>query len=166
MFNYLLIFLGRRRLYCYLSRVLNQTKAGHLLFFFSTKYHFLLTARETSGFRRHIFCLFSCLFLALLGLCCYAWPFSSFGGLRSRATQVVVCRLLIAVASLVEEQGLQDPWASVGVAYGLSLLWDLARPGIKPVTLCCARVTLNHWTTTEACKTFLEVTNVSWSPQG
>ena len=35
----------------------NQAKTGQL-FFFSMKYHFLLTARETSGFRRLFFCLF------------------------------------------------------------------------------------------------------------
>ena len=45
------------------------------------------------------------LFLALLGLCCYVWAFSSCGewGLLS----IVVHGLLIAVASLVVEHGLQ-----------------------------------------------------------
>ena len=52
------------------------------------------------------------------------------------------------------------------VVHRLSLMWDVARPGIKPVTLRCARAILNHSTTTEMSKTFLEVTNVSWSPQG
>ena len=44
------------------------------------------------------------LFLAALGLCCCPWAFSSCGerGLHF----VAVCRLLIAVASLVAEQGL------------------------------------------------------------
>ena len=44
------------------------------------------------------------LFLAVLGLCCCAWAFSS-GGERGLLF-VVVCGLLIAVAPLVAEHGL------------------------------------------------------------
>ena len=44
------------------------------------------------------------LLLAVLGLHCCAWAFSS-GGERGLLS-VVVCRLLIAVASLVAEHGL------------------------------------------------------------
>ena len=48
--------------------------------------------------------LFIYLFLAALGLRCCVWAFSSCGewGLLF----IAVCRLLIAVASLVEEHGL------------------------------------------------------------
>ena len=66
------------------------------------KYHFVLSARETSGFRRRIFCL-------LVGF----WLLWVFVGVRGLSqvlgsggySRVMVCRL-IAVASLVEEQGL------------------------------------------------------------
>ena len=44
------------------------------------------------------------LFLAALGLCCCVWAFSSCG--ERGLFFVVVCGLLIAVASLVEEHGL------------------------------------------------------------
>ena len=58
---------------------------------------------------------------------------------------VAVCRLLIAVASLVEEDGLQGMQASVAVARGFnscgsralkqgSFCGDLSRPGIKVVS--------------------------------
>ena len=67
------------------------------------KYHFLLTARETSGFRRHIFCLVVGFWLL--------WVFVALHGLSQVLgsggySLVMVCRLLIVVASLVEEQGL------------------------------------------------------------
>ena len=45
------------------------------------------------------------LFLAALGLHCCVWAFSSFGG--RGLLFIVVCRLLIAVASLVVEHGLE-----------------------------------------------------------
>ena len=45
-----------------------------------------------------------------------------------------VCGLLTAVASLVLEQGLQGPQASVVVAHELSCMSDLPRPGIEPVS--------------------------------
>ena len=44
------------------------------------------------------------LFLAALGLCCCVWAFSSCG--ERGLLFVVVCGLLIAVSSLVEEHGL------------------------------------------------------------
>ena len=44
------------------------------------------------------------LFMAALGLCCCTWAFSSCG--ERGLLFVVVCRLLIAVASLVAEHGL------------------------------------------------------------
>ena len=48
--------------------------------------------------------LFICLFLAVLGLCCCVWAFSSCS--EQGLLFVVVWGLLIAVASLVEEHGL------------------------------------------------------------
>ena len=48
--------------------------------------------------------LFICLFLAVLGLCCCTWAFSSCG--KQGLLFVVVQGLLIAVASLVAEHGL------------------------------------------------------------
>ena len=44
------------------------------------------------------------LFLAVLGLCCYAQAFSSCG--ERGLFLIVVCRLLIAVASFVADHGL------------------------------------------------------------
>ena len=43
-------------------------------------------------------------FLAMLGLCCCAWAFSSCG--ERGLLFLAVCRLLIVVASLVVEHGL------------------------------------------------------------
>ena len=51
----------------------------------------------------HIFSFFD-VFLAALGLRCCMWAFSSCG--RRGLLFIVVCRLLIAVASLAAEQGL------------------------------------------------------------
>ena len=48
--------------------------------------------------------LFIYLFLAALGLCCCAWAFSSCG--EQGLLFIVVCGLLIVVASLVVEHGL------------------------------------------------------------
>ena len=48
--------------------------------------------------------LFIYLFLAVLGLCCCTWAFSSCG--ERGLLFVTVCGLLIAVASLVAEHGL------------------------------------------------------------
>ena len=56
---------------------------------------------------------------------------------------IVASRLLIVVASLVEEQRLEAQ-TSIIVAQGLShprSLWDLPRPGIEP---CVGRRILNH----------------------
>ena len=49
--------------------------------------------------------LFIYLFLAALGLCCCTWAFSSY--VQQGLLFVVVCGLLIAVASLVAEHGLE-----------------------------------------------------------
>ena len=59
----------------------------------------------SSFFFNLFFYIYSILFLgAALGLCCYAQAFSSCGELG--LLFVVVCRLLIAVASLVAEHRL------------------------------------------------------------
>ena len=50
------------------------------------------------------FIIFIYLFLAVLGLCCCVGAFSSCG--EQGLLFIVVCRLLIAVASLVAEHGL------------------------------------------------------------
>ena len=57
-------------------------------------------------------------FLAALGLCCCAWAFSSC--VKRGLLFVAVHGLLIAVASLVVEHGLQAHRLSVVVARGLS----------------------------------------------
>ena len=65
---------------------------------------------------------FSYLVLVTLGLCCCAQTFSS---CRKRGLLfVVVCELLIEVASLVVEHGLQ-------LLHGM---WDLPRPRIEPTS--------------------------------
>ena len=53
---------------------------------------------------RNFLCFFCFLFLAVLGLRCCARAFSSCG--KRGLLFVAVCRLLIAVASLVAEHGL------------------------------------------------------------
>ena len=107
-------------------------------FFLSGKQHL-----EASIFFFKINYLF--LFLAVLGLRCCAWAFSSCG--EQGLLFVAVRGLLIAVASLVAEHGLQVPglqqlWhmGSVVVAHGLSCsvaCGGLPGPGLKPMSL--------HW---------------------
>ena len=95
------------------------------------------------------FIYFIYLFLAVLGLCCFMRAFSS---CSERGLLFLVVRgLLIAVASLVAEhglqaRGLQQLWlaGSVVVARGLSScgsraqllhdMWDLPGPGLEPVS--------------------------------
>ena len=57
---------------------------------------------------------FVCVFLAVLGLCCCMWAFSNCS--RQDHSLVVVCGLLIVVASLGAEHGLQSAKASVVAA--------------------------------------------------
>ena len=52
----------------------------------------------------NFFLIFIYLFLAVLGLLCCTWAFSSFG--ERGLLFVAVCGFLIAVASLVAEHGL------------------------------------------------------------
>ena len=82
--------------------------------------------------------MFVCLFLAGLGLCCFE-GFSLVPASRGHSL-VVVHGLLIEVASLVAEDGLQDTWASVVVACGLSSChsWLVAALDYK-VNSCCAQ---------------------------
>ena len=65
---------------------------------------YLLLTRVGNSFFFKFIHSFICLFLAGLGLCCFAWAFSSCG--ERGLLFVVVCGLLIAVASLVSEHGL------------------------------------------------------------
>ena len=57
-------------------------------------------------------------FMAALGLHCCSRAFSSCG--ERGLLFVAVCRLLLAVASLVTEHWLLGAWASVVVVHGLS----------------------------------------------
>ena len=77
---------------------------------------------------------FVCLFLAAMGLHCYAWAFSNCG--ERGLLFVVVCGLLIAVASPVAEHGLQvHRLSSCGTqAQLLRSMWDLPRPEVKPMS--------------------------------
>ena len=62
-----------------------------------------------------------------------------------------MCELLIALASLVAERGLQGAQASEAVALGLSCgIWNLPRPGSETVSPVLCRQILNHWTTRKA----------------
>ena len=62
-------------------------------------------SRENSILEEEIRTCFFCwfFFLAALGVCCCAWAFSSCS--KRGLLFVAVCRLLIAVASLVAEHG-------------------------------------------------------------
>ena len=80
-----------------------------------------LLTHQTQGWgfiqeKKFFLIYFMYLFLAVLGLCCCAWAFSSCG--ERELLFVVVCGLLTAVASLVAEHGLYAR-ASVVVARGL-----------------------------------------------
>ena len=68
-----------------------------------TKFSYQINSHQV--FNHRPFLKFVYLFLATLGLCCCAWAFSSCG--ERRLLFVVVRGLLIAVASLVTEHGLQ-----------------------------------------------------------
>ena len=99
--------------------------------------------------------LFVYLFLAAQGLCCCTWTFS--GCVQQRGgganTFVVVCRFLIAVASLTVEHGLQahglqELWCGLqstgsgvvvrglgcSAAWLLCGMWDFPRSVIEPVS--------------------------------
>ena len=78
--------------------------------------------------------------------------------MTSRGYSLVLVQLLIAVASLVAEYGLQGARASVSVACGLSscswqdtgsviMAHGLSSPRDRTGVLCIARQILNHWTT-------------------
>ena len=59
---------------------------------------------------------------------------------RRSYSPFVICRLLIAVASLIAEHRLWDSWASVAVAHSI---WNLPEPGIKAVSSALAGGVLN-----------------------
>ena len=89
------------------------------------------------------------LILAVLGLRCCMWAFSSCG--QRGLLFTVVCGLLSAVASLVAEQGLQSARASVVAVHGLRCP---SACGIFPdqgshCVPCIGMRILNHWTTRE-----------------
>ena len=101
-------------------------------------------------------CIFKCfIYYCCFGLCCCTQVFSSCREIGDDSL-VVVCGLLIVVASLVRQHGLQGTQASVAVAHGLSscislalehrlgswgtwvqLLhgtWNFPEPGIEPMS--------------------------------
>ena len=78
--------------------------------------------------------------MTVLGLhCC-----TGFSLVAASRGSIAVHQFLIAVASLVTENGFYCTWASVVVACGLITavawayllcsMWDLPRPGIKPMS--------------------------------
>ena len=120
------------------------------------------------------FIYFIYLFLAALGLCCCAWAFSSCG--ECGLLFVAVRRLLIAVASLVVEHGLQARRLQQLRHKGLVLwlvgsrvqAWQLWRTGLvapwhvrssrtraRTRVPCIGRQILNHCATREAFKFIL-----------
>ena len=90
------------------------------------------------------------------GLC---WLFIAAHGLflvvASRGYSLVgMCGLLIAVASLVSEQRLQGPQASVVVAHGLSSfggMWNPPGPRIEPMSSALAGRLLTTGPPEKAC---------------
>ena len=101
---------------------------------------------------------FNIYLLAVLGLHCYS-GFSLVSETKGYSL-VALHGLTIAMATLIAEHGLTawGLWSlqhmgSVAVALWAQLprsMWDLPRPGIKPVFPDIARRTFNHWTTREA----------------
>ena len=93
------------------------------------------------------FLRFIFLFLAVLGLPCCVWAFSSC------YSPVAVHGLLIAMASLVAEHGLQGAQASVIVAHGFSSCSTACGIFLDWGSSLCPRLSrriLNHWTTRKA----------------
>ena len=97
---------------------------GNLYYSRIFSFHLSFQINQHILFHSIFFNIFIYLFLAVLGLRCCAWAFSSCG--KRRLLFVAVCRLLIAVASLVAEHGLQarglqqlQHAGSVVVAHGL-----------------------------------------------
>ena len=72
--------------------------------------------RNADAFKKLFLYLFICLYLAMLGLCCCVWAFSSCSDCGY--SLAVVCVLVIFVASLVGEHRLWGAQASVIVALG------------------------------------------------
>ena len=110
--------------------------------------------------------IFIYLFLAALGLHCCAWAFSSRG--ERRLLFIVVCGLLIAVASLVAEHGLQvsglqQVWLAdsraqaqqlwhTGLVALQQLICSLSRTRARTCVPCIGRQILNHCATREALR--------------
>ena len=96
--------------------------------------------------------LFIYLFMAVLGLCFCARAFSSCG--KRGPLFIAVRGPLTVAASLVAEHRLQARrrrLSSCGSrAHLLRGMWDLPRPGLKPVSPSIGRRILNHCTTREA----------------
>ena len=107
-----------------------------------------LQVRSTLDFQHRmsylfVFNKFIYLFLAVLGLCCCMRAFSRCS--EQGLLFLMVCGLLIAVASLVAEQGLQvcglqQLWCVGSRAQAQQLwrtgcgMWDLPGPGLEPMS--------------------------------
>ena len=109
----------------------------YLKFFFTFKYAILCFTT--------LFLNFIYLFLAVLGLCCCAWAFSSCGKRASHCSGFSCCRAraLGMRASVVVARGLSSCglWAlerrlsSCGTrAQLLRSMWDLPGPGLEPMS--------------------------------
>ena len=72
---------------------------------------------------------FTYVFLAVLGLHC--WVPASLAALSSGCSQAPVCRLVIAVASLVAGHGLRSCGAWAKLPHGM---WNAPRAGLEPTS--------------------------------
>ena len=157
-----------------------ETATGlkHLFFFFPISSYFsVLNILTIAGYESvgsqelygRLFLWF--LFLTLVNLCCCMRALSTCS--EQRLLFIAVHGLLIAVAALVAEYGLQGSWASVVGVQGLSSFSSLALVWIQQLWCtgsiapqhvgsfwcrdqtcvpCIGRQTLNHWATREALK--------------
>ena len=112
--------------------------------------------KQNSFFKINVF-IFFYLFLAVLGLCCCTWAFSSCG--EQGLLFVAAHGLLTVVASLVAEHGLQarsscGTWAQWLWRTGLIAPWHVGSSRTRAQTHvpCIGRRILNHCATREAPK--------------
>ena len=119
---------------------------SHFLQFFAQNHPISPWVVQISNLKK---CFFFIL-LAMVGLHCCKWAFSSCSW---RGCSLVAVGRLLIVVFLVAELGLQGAGASVVVAYGPSclaacgILLESCGPGIKPVCPALAGRFLYYWTT-------------------
>ena len=89
--------------------------------------------------------------MAALGLCCCVQAFSRYG--YWELLFIAMCGLLVAMASLVANHGLQVCWLQKLYLQcpGLVAPWHVGTSQTRDRThvLCIGRRTFNHWTTRE-----------------